>query len=150
MSREEDLLAILKIGPLSLPGAGGVPLHKAIEQSRYRELRGSFGAADLVPIVRAHPELAQGWLEYSDSRRTDGWYILEDGRVGLGSDPTKHKQFANLDEAVAYFVVEELDQSESYRGIGNWVRVGAWLVWGSVRLGVDKVKSFAGRKGPKA
>lgn len=151
MSREDDLLAILRIGPLSLHGPGQTPLHKAIEEPRYRKLLGSFTSADLVPILRAHPELKQGWLEYSDSRRTDGWYVLDDGRVGLGSDPTKARQFGNLDEAVAHFVVEELQQGESYRGwlnwLVNWLRLGAVLAWGAVLLGVDKIKALAQRKG---
>jgi hypothetical protein len=64
----------------------------------------------LQPIVAAHPELIEQWLSYSeDKRTTGGWYIRRNGQIGRVLQPGTEREFASIHEAVAEYVVLELD-----------------------------------------
>lgn len=109
---DAQLLAILKIGhEVSCRGAG-LSLRDAIARARYVELRPCFGPSDLLPLVKSHPEVIEEWIRYSEDKRTSsGWGVSESGVVA-GSE---RLTFESLEEAVAEFVVRELD---------FWVQIG--------------------------
>ena len=49
-------------------------------------------------------------MSYSEDKRTDGgWYILRDGTVGRLGKPATKRQFESLHQAVAEYVILELD-----------------------------------------
>lgn len=106
----EDLLAILRVGHETSMRGAGLSLSEALRQVRYADRRASFGPADLRPLIIAHPEVSESWFAYSEDKRTSGgWYLLPSGEIGRVSDPESATRFESLEEAVAEYVVRELD-----------------------------------------
>lgn len=106
--RDPDLLGILLIAHNI--SRNGLSLRDALAHSRYREFRSKFEAADLAPLLQEIPSLCDEWLAYSRNKRTGrGWYLLEDGSVGRLDADVAAQRFGSLAEAVATFVVRELD-----------------------------------------
>ena len=108
--RHTELLGILRIGrETSLRGAG-ISLREALTRTHYKELRASFGAVDLLPLVKAHPTLADEWIAYAGDKRTSGgWHLSEEGEIRRLLAPQSRMRFDSLEEAVAEYVVRELD-----------------------------------------
>jgi hypothetical protein len=106
----KDLLAILRIGhDTSIRGAG-LSIGDAVSRTRYRELRALFGESDLLSHLRDRPALIEEWLLYSEDKRTDGgWYLLRDGTIGQVRRPGEKIRYSSLEQAVAAYVVHELD-----------------------------------------
>jgi hypothetical protein len=104
------LVAILRIAHYVSKSGGGLALRDAIARSEYGAYRSSFGAQDLQAVLTAHPALIEEWLTYSEDKRTDaGWYVLRDGEIGQLQNPTSQRSYASIQEAVAQFIVRELD-----------------------------------------
>jgi len=105
-----DLLDVLRIGHETSMRGAGLSIREALRRARYGERRPSFGAADLRPLLEAEPGLSEVWFAYSEDKRTSGgWYILRSGEIGRIEDPEGRRQFASPEEAVAEYVVRELD-----------------------------------------
>lgn len=108
--RSGDLLAILRIGPDTSMRGAGLSLRDALSLTRYRELRPQFVESDLLEHLREHPELIEEGLLYSADKRTSGgWYLLEDGTIGQVDRPGEESPFPSIEQAVAAYVVRELD-----------------------------------------
>ncbi len=105
-----QLLAILRIGHETSMSGKGISMHDALVRTSYKEHRPRFCSSDLIPIIKATPELAEEWLAYSEDKRTSGgWYLLPKGEIGqVGFIEAQH-HFLSLAEAVAEYVVRELD-----------------------------------------
>jgi hypothetical protein len=110
MTADFRLVAILRIAHHVSSSAGGLALREAIARTDYAAYRSSFGAQDLQAVLAAHPSLIEEWLAYSEDKRTDaGWYVLRDGEIGQLRNPTAQRSYALIQEAVAQFIVRELD-----------------------------------------
>ena len=107
------LLAILHIGRDTSCRGEGISLRDAILRSDYKRLRQGFGSAELVPLIQANPELAKQWVMLCEDKRTNGGFWINENSFEVGTldhhQPTV--QFASLEEAVADFIVKELDLS---------------------------------------
>jgi hypothetical protein len=108
--RDAQLIPILRIGrDVSLRG-GGVSIRDALKRVSYVGYRATFKAKDLLPLIAADPSLIEEWLAYSEDKRTSGgWYILRSGELGQVSRPASRITYSTIEEAVAEFVVRELD-----------------------------------------
>jgi hypothetical protein len=106
-----QLLDILGIAHDTSSQGAGLSLRDALQRAGYAAARRDFGASDLVPLLRANPELVQQWFLYCVSKRTDGgWWVKEDSlEVGCLASPQSTIRCASLEDAVAEFVVRELD-----------------------------------------
>ena len=62
-------------------------------------------------MLRQNEALVDQWVMYSEDKRTSGgWYILAESReIGRVDVPDSIVRFASLDQAVAEYVVRELD-----------------------------------------
>ncbi len=110
MNDDKHLLAILRIGHETSMRGAGLSLVEALRRAQYKRSRASFGPAELRPLLRAHPAFSEEWLAYSEDKRTSGgWYLLRSGEMGRVGDPIARKRFESLEEAVAEYVVHELD-----------------------------------------
>jgi hypothetical protein len=108
--RHERLLAVLCIGHDTSMRGEGVSLRQALSRVDYLETRRQLVPQDLVPLLRARRELIDQWIMYSEDKRTSGgWYVTEAGEVGQVDDPNSRMCFASVEEAVAEYVVRELD-----------------------------------------
>jgi len=108
--RNENLLAILRIGHETSMRGAGLSLRDALSLTTYRELRPQFGESDLLEHLKNHPALIEEWLLYSEAKRTSGgWYLRHDGTIGQVSRRGEEIRFPSLHEAVAAYVVRELD-----------------------------------------
>jgi hypothetical protein len=105
-----ELLDVLRIGQETSMRGAGLSMREALLRARYSDRRPSFDAADLRPLLEADPELSEAWFAYSEDKRTKGgWYILRSGEIGRVDDPEARRQCASLEDAVAEYVVRELD-----------------------------------------
>jgi hypothetical protein len=104
------LQAILSIADTTSMRGAGISLRDALKATGYAKYRSRFSAADLRPIVVADPALVEQWLSYSEDKRTNGgWYIKRDGKIGRVLQPTTERQIATIHDAVAEYVILELD-----------------------------------------
>ncbi len=104
------LLAILRIAHETSMWGAGPSMCEALRRTQYRRCRASFGPAELRSLLSADPALTEEWFAYSEDKRTNGgWYLLRSGEVGRLGDPELRKHFESLEEAVAQYVVQELD-----------------------------------------
>jgi len=122
MSEKLDrILEVLRI-PTLTEGPGSVmSLFDALRRTDYETVRKEFTTSDLVPLLKAHPELVDQWTLFSENKRCGGWWITKEscevgwlpdaGRPFLARKKTLH--FASLEEAVAEFIVQELDDALS-------------------------------------
>jgi hypothetical protein len=103
-------MAILRIGrDVSLRGEG-VSIREALKRVSYIAYRPTFKADDLRPLIAADPSLVDEWLAYSEDKRTSGgWYVRSNGEVGQASNPKSRLTYASMPDAIAEFVVRELD-----------------------------------------
>jgi len=109
-SLQEKLLAILNIGHDTSMRGEGVSLRQALSRVNYLEARRQFDAKDLLPLIQERRQLIDQWILYSADKRTrGGWYVTEAGEVGQVNDPNSIMHFASIEEAVAEYVLRELD-----------------------------------------
>ena len=108
--KDAQLLAVLRIARDMSRRSAGLSLREALARTRYAELRPRFGPADLLPLIEADATLADEWISYSmDKRTSGGWYITEQGEIGRLDAPQATIRFDSVEEAVAEYVVRELD-----------------------------------------
>lgn len=111
-----ELRAILAIGHDTSSRGLGLSLRDALRRCGYAQMRARFDASDLLPLVHAEPELVLQWVMYSQDKRTQGgWYLDESGEIGRISVPGSTTRFPSMGEATAEYVVRELD---------FWAKVG--------------------------
>jgi hypothetical protein len=114
--RERELLTILHIGHDTTLRGAGLSMRMALTQAKYKELRSGFGPGDLIPLLKLSPEIMEEWFSYSEDQRTSGgWYLLDSGVIGQVGSPDSRISFETLEQAVAEYVVRELD---------FWIEVG--------------------------
>lgn len=105
----DDLTPILKIAKdISFSGKG-ISLVEALKRSNYSELRKSLSEENLTSALKANPPFVQEWLVYSENKRTTGGYYLSNRVVGNLHSKVEKYSFENDEEAVAKFIILELD-----------------------------------------
>jgi hypothetical protein len=105
-----QLLEILKIGHETSMRGQGISLREALAHTNYGDLRSNFGPRELRPLINADPSLVEQWIAYSEDKRTSGgWYLTEEGEIGQVGKPESRMRFDSIEEAVAEYVVLELD-----------------------------------------
>jgi hypothetical protein len=110
-TRNEDLKKVLSIGHETSMRGEGLSLREALSRFRYVDIRPNIRVNDIISVLTDEPDLISQWVTYSEDKRTDGgWYILlEKMEIGRVSDPSSTTTFDTIEEAVAYYVVHELD-----------------------------------------
>lgn len=107
---DTDLLEILRIAQDTSMRGADISLHEALARTRYKERRITFGTDDLRRVLKEHRELCEEWIAYSEDKRTSGgWYILPSKKIGRVGDPESQIRFTSLEEAVAEYVIREMD-----------------------------------------
>ena len=110
MRTEEKILAILRVGHVVSKRGEGLSLRNALFHADYVEARKHFDAQDLLSVILKRRELIEQWLRYSEDKRTSGgWYLMDTGEVGRADEPNEPLNFGSIEEAVAEYVVRELD-----------------------------------------
>jgi hypothetical protein len=105
-----DLLAILGIAHDTSMRGEGLSLGQALARTHYKDRRAGFGPEDLRTVLDVHRDFVEEWLAYSEDKRTSGgWYLTRSGEIGELGDPDSRVRFGSLEEAVAEYVVRELD-----------------------------------------
>jgi hypothetical protein len=103
-------MAILRIARDTSSRGKGLSMKDALARTGYVAHRPNFTIQDVHALIAAHPALLEEWLAYSDDKRTDdGWYVLRDAEIGQVRKPSAQRSYATIEEAVAQFVVCELD-----------------------------------------
>jgi hypothetical protein len=106
---EASLQGILDIGRECSIRGSGRSLAAMLSETNYLKLRPNIGPSHLLPLIRSNAQLVEDWIMYSQDKRTSGgWYIV-DRQVGRVGDPKSVRAFPTVHDAVAYYVVAELD-----------------------------------------
>jgi len=113
---DAQLLKILNVAHDTSSRGAGLSLQDALQACQYLRMRSSFDAEDLLPLIREDQTIARQWILYSDDKRTaGGWYLLEETReVGVLGEPKESSVYQSIGEAVAQYVVHELDFWSNY------------------------------------
>ncbi len=82
-------------------------MRQALAVTHYRKWRPTFTASDLVPLIRAHPDLIMQWNLYSQDKRTSGWALLR--REIINTETQERVALSPVEELIAEYVVRELD-----------------------------------------
>lgn len=107
---EPQLLAILGIGHDTSMRGEGISLRRALERTQYVATRKRFGPDDLLAVIKRHSGFVEQWIAYSEDKRTScGWYLKRNGEIGTIRGERQVIQHDSLEEAVAEYVVRELD-----------------------------------------
>lgn len=108
---DEALLQILRVGHDTSMRGAGLSLRDVLQKCHYLQFRSSFGAKDLLPLIRLHQDLVTQWTQYSEDKRTSGgWYLIRSTReVGTFGPPPVAFDFPSIEQAVAEYVIRELD-----------------------------------------
>ncbi len=117
----DRILDVLRIAKMTSGSGEGISLFDALRRTNYASVRKEFEANDLVPLLHAYPELVDQWTLFCANKRCGGWWVDTQSRtVGwikdVGRPLLVHKEilsFPSLEEAVAEFVVKELDDAYS-------------------------------------
>ena len=63
-----------------------------------------------MTYLKDDPTIIEEWILYSEDKRTDGgWYLLRDGTIGQVRRRGEEIRFPSLEQAVAAYIVRELD-----------------------------------------
>jgi hypothetical protein len=110
LSKPREIRVILRIGHETSIRGAGLSLRDALSQARFREIRPSRDESLLLAYLKDDPSPVEEWLLYSEDKRTDGgWYLLRDGTVGQVRRPGEEIRFPTVEQAVAAYVLRELD-----------------------------------------
>lgn len=96
-------------------GAGNVSMKDLLEATRYHEISEHVSEAAIRAALGKCSECAQDWIEYSEDKRTGGWYVTEnDGRYQVGyvaenGDLRNQINHDNVLDAVASFIKHEIE-----------------------------------------
>ena len=114
------LLKILQIGRDASMRGEGISLCAAMQRADYCGLRPTFASSDLLPLIRENPAYIEEWISFSEDKRTsDGWYVKRSGEIGQVLAPAARMKFNSLAEAVAEYVVRELDSAANCQELGE-------------------------------
>jgi hypothetical protein len=110
-SRNEFLLSILGIAHATSIRGEGISLCDALGRVDYAAARSQLRISEIAEVLRANPQIVEDWVLYCEDKRTDGgWYLdsenLEIGELGI---PSSLRTFHTLEEAVAGYILAELD-----------------------------------------
>ena len=110
-TRNDVLRSILEVARVTSEPGGGKSIADALQRSGFVEHRASLTPADFKPLLEEDSGIAESWCQFSEDKRTSGgWYILQDSfEIGSLEDESTRMQFDSLAEAVAAYVVAELD-----------------------------------------
>lgn len=89
-------------------------MRDALAQAQYPALRPSINPGELLPLLKNDPSLVEEWVAYSEDKCTaGGFYVLRTGEVGQVEDQRSRRRYLSIEEAVAEFVLHELDYWQS-------------------------------------
>lgn len=112
--RSSAVLTILKIGRKASLRGRGASMRDALAQAQYPAWRPSISPSELLLLLQTHPSLVEDWVAYSEDKRTSGgFYVLRTGEIGQVGNQLSRRRYPSIEEAVAEFVLQELDYWQS-------------------------------------
>lgn len=103
-------IKVLDIGLDTSMRGEGVSLRTALERVNYKEKRNNLNLARLLELIKKYPYYIHEWVMYSEDKRTDGGWWLEENPPSIGNFRSREKKaYRTIEEAVAEYVVRELD-----------------------------------------
>ena len=108
---DRQLLAMLVLSHETLARGDGLSLHTALTRSGYDSIVAQIRRSRLVPVLRAHPEVLQHWITYSERKPSNiGRYLVSSSSFEVASveSPGSSVRYGSVHEAVAEFIEREL------------------------------------------
>jgi hypothetical protein len=115
-----DVVASVCHIPIEFHERGDVSVVTLLIDSGYPELRASIGVTHIQRYLQAHPDILDAWATYSEDKRCEGWYFVDD-RCAIGADSScvgtpREQVFGERSEACASFIKHELDSIIEHTG----------------------------------
>lgn len=105
---------------ISLPekfyALGNVSIYSLLKETGYFEMHNQVDEATILDELNRHPDYINQWLNWSDNKRTSGWYFKQkdNGEYVVGYFPIREnlKQIESFDskEACAAFIKREIEE----------------------------------------
>lgn len=113
---EHLLTEILDVGIDTSMHGEGISLREALHRVDYKNSRRRLQSSDLLQIIKKDQHYIDDWIGYSEDKRTSGgWWIIEHP-PGIGYLKTGERiSFSSIEEAVAEYVIRELDFWDTLR-----------------------------------
>ena len=98
---------------------GNVSFSSLLRATSYFEVYDQISEAEIREALARCPENIQEWMQYSEDKRTSGWYIIENnkryevGCVAEDGDRKKQVQYKNQIDACASFIKREIEDLRS-------------------------------------
>jgi hypothetical protein len=119
MIDEQAVLEVLKVAHATSVRGEGLALHDALRRAQYRTLRHVVGPHELFTVLQRYPDLASDWASFSEDKRTSGGWYISGSEIGQVGAPNSRVDFPSALEAVAEYVVRELDFWVGVSGEGD-------------------------------
>lgn len=92
-------------------------MYDLLKQTHYIEVQGDINDVDFQKSLIEHPEYVNGWLAWSDNKRSSsGWFLEVNpyGQYAVGYLDSKmgrmnERSYPNAISACAYFISKEID-----------------------------------------
>lgn len=81
MNKGEIVGQIAKL-PQRFRSLGDVSMFSLLEASDYFASHNKISEADIGAALACCPECVEAWLQYSEDKRTSGWYIVQHDKGG--------------------------------------------------------------------
>ena len=111
-----DLVAQIVTLPRRFHSLGNISMFSLLEGTGYFGSYDQISEADLRAALVRCPECVEEWIQYSENKRTCGWYVMkidegccEIGHVTARGDLQERRKYEHCTDACAAFVKHEIE-----------------------------------------
>lgn len=114
-SRAANVAAQIITIPRTFTELGNVSIYSLLERTGYFDVPDHISEADIRAALVCCPECIEEWMQYSEGKRTSGWYITLDkpryevGYVSENGHCAKQAYYDNEMDACATFIKHEIE-----------------------------------------
>jgi hypothetical protein len=111
-----EIVAQIATLPQRFRSLGDVSMFSLLEATNYFAFHDRISEADIGAALARYPESVEAWIQYSEDKRTSGWYIVqhdtdgyEVGYAAANGDRSEQVCCDNRIKACASFIKHELE-----------------------------------------
>jgi hypothetical protein len=101
--------------PLDYKRLGNKSFYTLVKESGYFEMYEQITEKMILDALTEHPECINEWMGYSDDKRSDGWYFLQndEGKYIVGfwdrKEGSTETEYSDIKTACASFIMKEIE-----------------------------------------
>ena len=91
-----------------------------VQESGYFELYNKINEEQIAAMLQNHPQTIENWLQWSEDKRSGGWYFTKGGEneYGVGYYPDYNFDFMDFSDkfkACAAYIIREIEMIRLYQ-----------------------------------